>query len=499
MPFKSMKLINSLFLYAIALTMISLSADRASAQGLPITFSVLGDVPYGPEEVPIFQGYIDDHNRYSKSEFFIHVGDIMAEGEPCVEDHYTQTASILKGLEVPAYIILGDNEWNDCSDPDQALSYWKEHLLHLEQNFCGLPKIYYQDVRPDNFAFVKKGVLFIGISMPSGGGANASQRLKDNAEWIEYFFQNYVDSVRTAVVFGHSDVGRAFISRFETAAVNFVKPVIYIMGNGHNWKWDYPFNAANIRRLQVDNGGAAPPVEMTVSMDPQNPFIYERDPWPPGSPEVIRTECGSVMPIITIEDVEAEEGDTDAKEMLFDVKLLFPNGADVSVDFATIDNSATAGDDYLAASGTLNFPKGSTLETISILINGDKIYEEAEVFELKLEGATNAVIIDPIAIGTILDDDLPEQFALNQNYPNPFNKPTSISFDLPEPGHVRLEIYDINGRLVSILINDSLPEGTHTLEWKALNQQSYPLSSGFYFCRLSFGGTVITRKMILTR
>jgi M6 family metalloprotease-like protein len=86
--------------------------------------------------------------------------------------------------------------------------------------------------------------------------------------------------------------------------------------------------------------------------------------------------------------------------------------------------------------------------------------------------------------------------ALQQNYPNPFNPTTTISFSLPEAAHVDLSIYDVEGRLVRMLINGNLPGGARTVEWDGRDQRGNRVGSGAYFCRLKAGKNKLVRKMV---
>jgi immune inhibitor A len=89
---------------------------------------------------------------------------------------------------------------------------------------------------------------------------------------------------------------------------------------------------------------------------------------------------------------------------------------------------------------------------------------------------------------------LPDRFQLEQNYPNPFNPATRISFVIKSASRVRLEIYDLLGRLISTPVNDQLQSGKHEVVWDA-NQ----LPSGIYFYRLSTAFGALTRRMILEK
>ena len=92
------------------------------------------------------------------------------------------------------------------------------------------------------------------------------------------------------------------------------------------------------------------------------------------------------------------------------------------------------------------------------------------------------------------DETLPNSFALNQNYPNPFNPTTTISYQVPATGLVTLEVFDILGRSVSVLINETISAGQYTVDFNAAN-----LPSGMYLYRLTAGENVETKKMLLMK
>jgi hypothetical protein len=88
---------------------------------------------------------------------------------------------------------------------------------------------------------------------------------------------------------------------------------------------------------------------------------------------------------------------------------------------------------------------------------------------------------------------------LYQNHPNPFNPSTSIRYYLPEDARVVLEIYDVAGRSVVLLVNEPQKKGAHVALWNGVDRSGGPLSSGAYFCRLKAGKEVLSRTMILLR
>src|SRR5205085_350627 len=99
------------------------------------------------------------------------------------------------------------------------------------------------------------------------------------------------------------------------------------------------------------------------------------------------------------------EGNTGTKAATFTVTLSAASSQSVTVAYTTADGSATAGSDYLAASGTLTIPAGQTSGTITVLVNGDRLAEPTETFVVNLSAPTNATIADGQGIGTILDDE----------------------------------------------------------------------------------------------
>jgi hypothetical protein len=91
------------------------------------------------------------------------------------------------------------------------------------------------------------------------------------------------------------------------------------------------------------------------------------------------------------------------------------------------------------------------------------------------------------------------QLRLYPNQPNPFHSPTVLRFDLPVAGRVRLEVYDVRGRLVRSLVDDALPAGSYRVVWDGRDPVGRVMASGAYFARLSAGGRVETERMGLVR
>jgi hypothetical protein len=94
---------------------------------------------------------------------------------------------------------------------------------------------------------------------------------------------------------------------------------------------------------------------------------------------------------------------------------------------------------------------------------------------------------------------LPTALALDQNHPNPFNPQTSIRYALPQAGPVRLQVFDLQGRLVRTLVRGEQAAGVHTVVWKGRDDAGSEVASGIYFYRLSTDAGDDVRKMTLLK
>lgn len=261
----------------------SLVADEPPTRATGrVTFYAMGDVPYAPAEDVLLPKQVAALPQ--DAEFVIHVGDIKGGKPPCHEAVYVKVAGMLAKARPPVFIIPGDNEWNDCVDPNpaQAWKYWDKHFMRFDLRWKHDLPVARQMKREENFAFVKNGVLFVGINIVGG-------RVHDSAEWklrhaacltwLRSNLAKFGDDVSSLVIFGHALPAakhQDFFKPFNKDAQTFQKPILYLHGDGHKWIHDRPFEAKNILRVEVDQGGIAPPLKVTVTDDPAEPFVFDR-------------------------------------------------------------------------------------------------------------------------------------------------------------------------------------------------------------------------------
>ena len=101
--------------------------------------------------------------------------------------------------------------------------------------------------------------------------------------------------------------------------------------------------------------------------------------------------------------------------------------------------------------------------------------------------------------GIQTEDDFPLNFRLGNNYPNPFNPSTTISYELPRSGLVKIEIYNSLGQLINVLENSEQSAGKHFLKWGGTNSAGASVNSGIYFYRMSCTGSTLVKKMMLLK
>ena len=110
-------------------------------------------------------------------------------------------------------------------------------------------------------------------------------------------------------------------------------------------------------------------------------------------------------PDVSVVDATKAEGNSGTSPMKFVLTLSHPTSGVVSVDYDTTDDTANAGSDYSAASGTATFQPGSGTVTVNVPVKGDVAYEDDETLEFTLSNGSGVAIVGGTAVGTITNDD----------------------------------------------------------------------------------------------
>jgi hypothetical protein len=161
-----------------------------------------------------------------------------------------------------------------------------------------------------------------------------------------------------------------------------------------------------------------------------------------------------------------------------------------------------AGNDFVAAftvSNNLGLPVDYPQDNSILQVD---THNRQDIVFGRVERMSSQVDLTRSTLSSGGDVDAPSgyTYALRPNVPNPFNPETTIGFDLAQPQAVRLEIFDIKGRVVRTLLQgQQFPAGTHEATWDGRNNAGQITASGVYFYRLRAGNFVETRRMVLMK
>ena len=172
----------------------------------------------------------------------------------------------------------------------------------------------------------------------------------------------------------------------------------------------------------------------------------------------------------------------------------------------------------LVFDGDLEFLQSQTINSSSATIQINDVIEQ--MYDLEVDSLTGSWRIEitnfeseanenqngPFQITfinenilNVLDFNIPKNFSLKQNYPNPFNPITSINYNLPNDGLVKITIYNMMGSIVKTLVNGFHNAGFKSVQWNATNNRNEPVSAGLYLYTIQAGEFRQTKKMVLLK
>jgi hypothetical protein len=153
------------------------------------------------------------------------------------------------------------------------------------------------------------------------------------------------------------------------------------------------------------------------------------------------------------------------------------------------------GEDFTPSPGNI---VETTVETSWLDSVDDAWQYSYKVSTVDLNGNESEPIKPAVITGSEIDD-TPLAIALYQNTPNPFNPITTITFDIPRAMDVTLEVFSVDGKLVSTLADSPMNPGRKQIDWNGTDRFGRKVASGIYFYRLKTEELVLSRKMVLLR
>jgi hypothetical protein len=307
----SRKLSLTRFLPVIALLLSACALRAPSPEAF--SFAAMGDTPYSDREEAHF---LDMMKRVDAEpvEFVIHVGDLKSGASDCTDELFVTRRKQFDDSAHPFIFTPGDNEWTDCRfnkprkrDPLERLAKLREVFFSEPQSLgrsriptamqgmsegaCG--------AYPENRAWTRAGVRFVTLNVPgshnnvgfdAASDAEARCRNAANGRWLERAVaETESPAMRGLVIAIQADpwdskknVYGELRAQIQAAAVRLRKPVLFVHGDTHLYRFDTPFrNAsgdpiANLQRLEVYGSPAVGWVK--VDVDPAGPELFRVAP-----------------------------------------------------------------------------------------------------------------------------------------------------------------------------------------------------------------------------
>ncbi|MGJ9403867.1 hypothetical protein [Arthrobacter sp. KK5.5] len=170
---------------AVASSAVPVLADPGQPQpdGAAYTFGVIGDIPYGAEQLAAFPGMVTELNEQDDLRFISHVGDIKAGSEQCTDERFGVVKDQFDRFEAPLVFTPGDNEWVDCHRENNGAFNPLERLDTLRDMFFAEPdrtlggtmRVDSQDAigLPENVRFAENRVAFSVVNVQGSNNALA--------------------------------------------------------------------------------------------------------------------------------------------------------------------------------------------------------------------------------------------------------------------------------------------------------------------------------------
>ena len=280
------------------------------------TFCAIADVPYTPQEEIEIKKQLATQTE--GCDFLIHLGDIMSSEDECNPEKYdTMSDILLENSNIPTFIVVGDNEWNDCGNEtqiDDAWDLWMDTFLYFEENWINngdddengtsfdFPEIIRQQSHEENFYFIYKRTIYVALTLPGGevhDDKEWKQRQRDEYNWLTHKVindKNIPSKANSIVIMAHAKPTkdhRFFFDPFVDFVQNVLNeyatiPILYLHGDDHFFQVESNYEGlANLYRIQHEGGTRNPVLKIQVnataaaessstSLNINNVFRYDR-------------------------------------------------------------------------------------------------------------------------------------------------------------------------------------------------------------------------------
>jgi hypothetical protein len=306
---------------AVAAGALLISAAEPARAGGPgtasaneLTVAVIGDTPYGAEQLAQFPALIADINADPDVDLALHVGDIKSGSTLCSDAYFQTISSLFETFEDPLVYTPGDNEWTDCHRPTNGGYDPLERLATLRETFFAEPgstlggrdkRVLAQPSYPENQLWLQSRVAFAAVHAVGSQNnlapwtnetpaqrearvAEAEARIDAALRWIDATFAvARVSGAAGVVVAMQADTFvaenetspgfAAIVERLERRAAQFARPVLLLQGDTHEYLVDTPLaGAPNVTRVVVQGETASEWLRVTVNPRRAQVFTWQR-------------------------------------------------------------------------------------------------------------------------------------------------------------------------------------------------------------------------------
>lgn len=218
--------------------------------------------------------------------FVIHLGDIKSSAAPCDNATFSIAEGFLRKSKVPAFFVVGDNEFNDCprkngprEDQMNALKLWRSMFVRFDRKYWNHDlDVTTMPDRPESFTFINHGTLFIGLNLvgsPVVDWTEWNNRTRTQLDWtIDLIEERRTGdmAIGAIVIFFHANLDgkhRLFVDpliSYVQDVLNNTIPIMLIGGDNHAWLYEPNYKSqSSILRVRKTGGTNEPPLRIVVN------------------------------------------------------------------------------------------------------------------------------------------------------------------------------------------------------------------------------------------
>lgn len=416
-------------------------------------------------EIEDFRAVIEDVNIINPA-FVIHTGDLVNEGE--LENYldrryFTKAKRVLGELEVPVYVTAGNHDiggWDSTppSDGTSRRDWWKFFgWRYLNDPSPG------DDIHTQNYSFDYGGAHFTGLEAYNNYDRwrysiyGSDSFTWDQRQWLASDLSLSPPST-PKIVFYHMD----FQGQLDIEALGI--------------------DCALWGHIHSSSGSITePPYNLSLEACCDGERTYR----------LIRVSNGTITPSPTL----SAGADGSALRLAYDS----PNDGTATRATATVTNT---------------LPEPFEHAMVRFCVSADSIpyaVEGGELLQTVVDGDVATCYANvPVAANSVTSVSIepteapPEETEtsvalLRYAHPNPARTGTTIQFVLPSRARVRVDVFDVAGRKVAVLADDTFDGGSHDVPWDLRDADGHTVASGVYFCRLETGDESVARKLIVLK